>query len=80
MIVQIYEIQTPQEAAKCIEAGVDHIGSVLSSEEEWRQPLLKEAVQLSEAAGIKNSLIPLSTFIFATASPITLVKKEIRRS
>jgi phosphoribosylanthranilate isomerase len=59
MIVQIYEIQTPQEAARCIELGVDHIGSVLSSIEEWRQPLLKEVFQVSKAAGVKNSLIPL---------------------
>ncbi len=59
MIVQIYEIQTPQEAVKCIESGVDHIGSVLSTKEEWRQPLLKEMFQVSKAADVKNSLIPL---------------------
>ncbi len=59
MIVQIYEIQTSQEAAKCIESGVDHIGSVLASKEEWRQPLLKEVVQMSKTAGVISSLIPL---------------------
>ena len=59
MIVQIYEIQIPEEAEACIEAGVDHIGSVLFSEEEWRQPLLKKVIQLSKAAGVKNSIIPL---------------------
>lgn len=59
MIVQIYEIQTPQEAAKCIEAGVDHIGSVLPSKEVWQQPLLKEVIQVSAAAGVKNNIIPL---------------------
>ena len=59
MIVQIYEIQTPQEAEVCIEAGVDHIGSVLFSKDDWRQPPLKEVIQLSEAAGVKNSIIPL---------------------
>jgi phosphoribosylanthranilate isomerase len=59
MIVQIYEIQTPQEVEKCIESGVDHIGSVLSSKEAWRQPQLKEAFQVSKEAGVKNSLIPL---------------------
>ncbi len=59
MIVQIYEIQTPQEAVKCIETGVDHIGSVLSSKEEWRKPLLKEVFRITKAAGVKNSLIPL---------------------
>ncbi len=42
MITQIYEIQTPKEAAQCIELGVDHIGSVLLSQEEWKQPLIKD--------------------------------------
>ena len=59
MIVQIYEIQTPQEAEICIEAGVDHIGSVLPSSVDWRQPLLKKVIQLSKAAGVKNTIIPL---------------------
>ncbi|SPD75265.1 hypothetical protein PITCH_A500008 [uncultured Desulfobacterium sp.] len=43
MIVQIYEIQTPSEALKCIEMGVDHIGSVLLSGAEWQVPSIKEA-------------------------------------
>ena len=33
LIVQIYEIQTPAEAELMIEAGVDHIGGVILSEE-----------------------------------------------
>ncbi len=59
MIVQIYEIQTPQEAEKCIELGVDNIGSVLLSQDDWRVPLLKEVVRLSDGTGTKNSVIPL---------------------
>ena len=59
MIIQIYEIQTPQEAEKCIELGVDHIGSVVLSLDEWRVPLLKETVGLTEGTDIKSSLIPL---------------------
>ena len=59
MIIQIYEIQTPQEAEKCIELGVDHIGSVVLSLDEWRVPLLKETVGLTEGAEVKSSLIPL---------------------
>ncbi len=58
MIVQIYEIQTPQEAEKCIEAGVDHLGSVVLSETKWRDPLLRETVRLIQNAGKKSSLIP----------------------
>jgi len=59
MIVQIYEIQAPEEAERCIELGVDHLGSVLLSEEEWRQPLIREVVRLTEGSGARNSLIPL---------------------
>ena len=59
MIVQIYEIQTPDEAEQCIELGVDHIGSVILSQDEWRVPLLREVIRLSDGTGAKNSLIPL---------------------
>lgn len=59
MITQIYEIQTPEEAERCIGLGVDHIGSVLLSERDWRQPLIRETIRLSEGSGALNSLIPL---------------------
>ena len=59
MIVQIYEIQTPNEAEKCIELGVNHIGSVLLSKKSWREPMLKETIRLSNGTESKNSLIPL---------------------
>jgi phosphoribosylanthranilate isomerase len=59
MIIQIYEIQSPHEAEKCIELGVDHIGSVVLSLDKWRIPLLKETVRLSEGTNVKSSLIPL---------------------
>ena len=59
MIVQIYEIQTPQEAEKCIELGVDHLGSVILSLDAWRLPLLRETVRLTEGTKHKSSMIPL---------------------
>ena len=59
MIVQIYEIQTPEEAERCIDMGVNHIGSVILDEDEWRQPVLRETIGVSERAGLKNSIIPL---------------------
>ena len=59
MIVQIYEIQTPAEAERCIELGVDHVGSVLLSKADWRQPGLKETLGVSDGARAKNSIIPL---------------------
>jgi phosphoribosylanthranilate isomerase len=59
LIVQIYEIQTPQEAEQCIDLGVDHVGSVLTSLEQWRQPSIKEAIRLSKGTRAKSTLIPL---------------------
>jgi len=59
MIIQIYEIQTPQEAERCIELGVNHVGSVILSQDEWRVPLLRETVGLSRGTYAKSSLIPL---------------------
>jgi phosphoribosylanthranilate isomerase len=59
MIVQIYEIQTPAEAAKCIELGVDHIGSVLLSRDRWRLTELRDVIRLSRGTKTKNALLPL---------------------
>ena len=59
MIVQIYEIQEPRQAELCMALGVDHIGSVLLSEQGWRQPSVKDVMLLSEGTEVKNSLIPL---------------------
>ncbi|MFZ7111687.1 MAG: hypothetical protein ACOWYE_08385 [Desulfatiglandales bacterium] len=59
MITQIYEIQRPQEAEKCIDLGVDRIGSVLLAEDSWRLPDIKEIIRLSDGTGTQNSLIPL---------------------
>jgi phosphoribosylanthranilate isomerase len=39
--------------------GVDHIGSVVLSESNWRMPPLKETVQTVRSTGAKSSLIPL---------------------
>jgi len=36
IITQIYEVQTPVEAEELIAIGVDHIGSVVISKEEWK--------------------------------------------
>lgn len=59
MLAQIYEIQTPQEAEKCIALGVDRIGSVLLSAEEWKQPVIRDVVTLTRGTAAANSLIPL---------------------
>jgi phosphoribosylanthranilate isomerase len=59
MIVQIYEIQTAQEAERCVGAGVDHIGSVILSERDWRLPDLRECIRACDGSGAMNSIIPL---------------------
>lgn len=59
IIVQIYEIQTADEAEKMIEAGVDHIGGVILSKSEWQNTDLRAAVETTRRSGAKSSLIPL---------------------
>ena len=59
MIVQIYEIQTAEEAARCISLGVDHIGSVVLSQSAWRNPCVKEVVRLCRGTHARSSVIPL---------------------
>lgn len=57
--VQIYEIQDPREAEAVIELGVDRIGSVILSEENWKVPAIRETIVISRKARVKHSLIPL---------------------
>jgi len=59
MIIQIYEIQTPQEAEALIQLGVDHIGSVILDRNNWQNPEIREAVRLTEGTKSRSSLIPL---------------------
>lgn len=59
MLVQVYEIQAPEEAALMVECGVDHIGGVLLSAADWNIPALAESVRLIRAAGRRSSIIPL---------------------
>lgn len=57
--VQIYEIQTPSEAEKLIRLGVDHIGSVILSQESWKVPVILDTIHAAHGAGARSSLIPL---------------------
>ncbi|MEA3435361.1 MAG: hypothetical protein U9R43_02775 [Thermodesulfobacteriota bacterium] len=59
IITQIYEVQKPAEAKQLIEIGVDHIGSVIVSEDNWKIPLIKETVENIKETASKSSLIPL---------------------
>jgi phosphoribosylanthranilate isomerase len=59
MLAQIYEIQTLEEAERCIALGVDRIGSVLLSASDWRKPEIRELIGLTSGTDTKNNLIPL---------------------
>lgn len=61
VIVQLYEIQEPREAERLIGLGVDHIGSVILSAENWKSPVLKDVVRLVRGSPAKSTLIPLMT-------------------
>ena len=58
-IIQIYEVQNPGEAQKLINLGVDHIGSVIVSEKDWKVRRVKETIELISSTSAKSSLIPL---------------------
>jgi len=59
IITQIYEVQTPAEAQQLIELGVDHIGSVIVSEDNWKVPPIQETIEEIKGTNSKSSLIPL---------------------
>lgn len=58
-IVQIYEVQTREEAESLVGIGVDHLGSVLLSADEWRQPAIRAVADFARENGGVSSLIPL---------------------
>ena len=59
IIIQIYEVQTPSEAEKLIELGVDHVGSVIVSAKEWQLPVVRETINFIGSTDSKSSLIML---------------------
>lgn len=59
IISQIYEIQTRKEAERVVNAGVDHIGSVIVSARGWKQPEIKETLDFIAQTDAKSSLILL---------------------
>jgi phosphoribosylanthranilate isomerase len=77
MLIQIYEIQTPEEARMMIDLGVDHIGSVLLPDQEWKRPVLKSAIRLVREAGRKSSLIPLFKQMDRIVEAVTYYQPDI---
>ncbi|GBC60714.1 hypothetical protein DENIS_1671 [Desulfonema ishimotonii] len=59
ILVQIYEIQTRAEAERLVALGVDRIGSVLTSETDWKHPAIRETLDYVARTPARSSLIPL---------------------
>jgi len=59
ILVQIYEVTDPSEAEALARLGVDHIGSVILSRDDWKLPRLKETFDISKTGPSKSILIPL---------------------
>ena len=57
--VQIYEIQEPEEVHEMARLGVNTVGSVLTSRENWKQDSLVKAMDAARKEGLMTSLIPL---------------------
>jgi phosphoribosylanthranilate isomerase len=59
LATQIYEIQTPGEAEAIVGLGVDHVGTVLVSREQWKQPQISATRKVVGELGALSSFIPL---------------------
>lgn len=59
IIIQIYEVQMPNDAEKLMVLGVDHIGSVIVSRTSWKVPPIRDTIRVVQNNGCKSTLIPL---------------------
>ena len=76
-IVQIYEIQTPDEACAMIELGVDHIGSVITSQSDRHDPVIRDTVAVVREMGAVSSLIPLYANLDAVLDTLAYYRPNI---
>ena len=77
MIIQIYEIQTASEAEIMIRLGVDHIGSVIISETEWKIPEIRDTLNAVRSTSSKGSLIPLFNTLESVLQTIDYYQPDI---
>ncbi len=77
IIVQVYEINDPEEAEILINMGVDHVGSVILSKDEYRDSSIKDVIKLTKELNAKSSLIPLYSDIDAILETIYYYKPDI---
>jgi len=59
LISQIYEIQDPTEAERLKGMDIDHMGSVLLSEEEWKDKRIKDVGLFLKGTKIRHIILPL---------------------
>jgi len=76
-VVQIYEIQTPEEARAVIELGVDHVGSVITSRSERHDPVIRETIARVRQMGAVSSLIPLYADMDAVFDTLEYYRPDI---
>ena len=76
-IIQIYEVQNPVEAQALIRLGIDHIGSVITSEDHWKLPIIKDTVNAVQSAAGKSSLIPLYNRLDAVIQTLDYYRPDI---
>lgn len=74
LATQIYEIQTPAEAEEIIGLGVDRVGTVLVSKEQWKQPVISATRKIVRELGAQSSFIPL----FSEPDPVYAVIDHYR--
>lgn len=77
MLVQIYEIQSLDEARLMIDLGVDHVGSVLVSAQQRQNPALRSVIREIQSAGRKSSLIPLFNPVDTVAEAVAYYRPDI---
>lgn len=59
ILIQIYEIQTPDEALHMIDLGVDYIGTVILNQQDWKSAVIKDTINTVHENGALSSLILL---------------------
>jgi len=77
IITQIYEVQTPYEAEKLIGLGVNHIGSVIVSEEAFKISSIKETIELIRGSASKSTLIPLFSNTYSVLQVLDYYQPDI---
>lgn len=58
-LIQIYEVQIPEEAQMLADLGVDHIGSVLTDLTQVKNAVIRKTIRTTQEAGAKSCLIPI---------------------